>query len=261
MNAAVDNPLDLPPQTLRAIEQARSAAAYTRYRFEIARSLAFAAMGITFVGLGAFVLAGKAPLPDVVRWGIAGMGLVTAWSGVILIYWFIITWVRSGRQGSLRSPFGNPLCAGSWRARLIALAVCLLFVFGEASLLNLLRGRVPDAVYYGILIWGTRLCAALGVGFYIYRYTRVPFWEYLAYAAALTGTWGVYMFASPRLATTSPLPACCSALAMAAAVVATGSILKRQREWRQETGAMYVDGNDVDSNGIDSDGVATETLS
>jgi hypothetical protein len=180
---------------------------------------------------------------------------------VILVYWFIITWVRSGRQGSLRSPFGHPKYAGSWRARLIALAVCLSFVFGEAVLLNLLRGRVPDAVYYGILIWGTRLCAAMGVGFYVYRYTRVPFWEYLVYAAALTGTWGVYMFASPRLATTSPLPACGAALAIVGAVIATGSILKRQRQWRQETGALNVDGDGVGSGGIDSEGVAAETLS
>src|SRR4051812_1280491 len=179
MDATSEQPLEIPTHTLVAFNNARRAALRTRQTVEVSRAPLLAGLGLTFISLGSFIIAIDASLPDWARWAIAGTALVVSWCGVVLAYSFVWTWLRQGRWGGKQSPFSDPFPPHSNRKRFGVMAAIFLFLLFESIGWQALKGRVPESVYFGVMIWGSRLAVMMGVAFFVYRFLRSGFWEYL----------------------------------------------------------------------------------
>lgn len=237
MESTADVPLDLPPRTRQAIDQAQRAARQTRQTLDAARAPLWAGMGLSFVGLGAFVVACDSSSPEWAKSSVMIIGLLLAMTGVVLSYAFLIgTWVRGGWHGSSANSFSDKLIPQGRRVPLLWIIVFLVVIV-EFSIFSLAKGRIPDAIYYGLLVWGTR-CFVVGfVAFFSYRMIIAGSWEYLGFAIGLAGTWGVYIF----FRTSSPAPMFLAICSVFVAVVAALSLIRRRQHWLRNVGQSAAD--------------------
>lgn len=191
-----------------------------------------AGFGLTAIGLGSFIIAIDASIADWAKYAVAGPALVLSLCGNVLIYYFAWTWLRQGRCGGKQSPFSDAFPGRSTGRRFGFLAIIVLFLLLESIGWQALKGRVPESLYYGVMIWGTRL-TLLGVSaFFVHRSLGSGFWEYLVFAAGIVATGGLYIFVPNRqLNAVSPAPVLLAVLSMLAAIVAAASLLKRWRRW------------------------------
>jgi hypothetical protein len=232
MDGTPEQPLEIPTHTLVAFHNARRAALRTRQTVEVSRAPLLAGLGLTFISLGSFIIAIDASLPDWARWAIAGPALVESWCGVVLTYAFVWTWLRQGRWGGRRSPFSDPFAPHSSRNRFGVIAAIFFFVLLESIGWQALKAHVPDGVYFGVMIWGTRLAVLMGAAFFVNRYLRSGFWEYLIFAAGILATAGLYIFVPHhQLNLIALVPAFLSVLSMLTATVAAESLHRRWRQW------------------------------
>lgn len=232
MDAFSDQPLEIPTHTLLAFDNARRAALRTRQTVEVSRAPLLAGFGLTAIGLGSFIIAIDAPLADWAKCAVAGPALLLSLGGNVPIYYFAWTWLRQGRWGGQQSPFSDAFPGRSTGRRFGFLAIIILFLLLESIGWQALKARVPESLYYGAMIWGTRL-TILGVSaFYVHRSLRSGFWEYLVFAAGFVATGGLYIFVPNRqLNAVSPAPVLLAVLSMLAAIVAAASLFKRWRCW------------------------------
>src|SRR3954451_1958163 len=157
MDATSEQPLEIPTHTLIAFDKARRAALRTRQTVEVSRAPLLAGFGLTVIGLGSFIVGIDAPLADWARFAVAGPALLLSLCGNGLVYYFAWTWLRQARWGGQRSPFSDPFARYSSRQRFGLFAIIFLFVFLESIGWRALKGRIPESVYYGQMIWGSRL--------------------------------------------------------------------------------------------------------
>ena len=229
MNASSDSPLDLPVHTLDAIDKARNAAQRARQTVEVSFALVLAGAASAFVGLGGFILVAHASLPDWAQWS----ALLFCWSGILLMYFCLWAWLRRGRWGGRHSPLGDASTPLSNRRRFGSFAIGFSVMLLSTIVIQLLRGRIPDGLYYGVLTWISRLWVLGGLAFYVRRFVRSGFWEHLVFAAGIAGTWGLilFFFPLPQPGIISPAPAYIAAVSMLTTLVAAASLIGRWRRW------------------------------
>jgi hypothetical protein len=221
MSDVSDHPLDIPRGTLAAINNARNAAWRARRYVEASRADAVVGIALDFVGLGAL----HADIP----WWLNGPALLLALTGVFLTYRFLWRYLRGGRPCAVRD--ADKDCHQAQPGRLvIRFLISMAFVISGSVAFNVSRPLLGDDWYYGIMVWNLRLCVTGGIVFFIYRFMRVTFWEYLAFAVAIAGTCGLYVAAPSLLRTLSAgdkkfILSASLVLAASAAV----SLIKRRR--------------------------------
>lgn len=227
MESTSDVPLVDPSRTVLAMNQARHAARQTRQTLDVARAPLWAGLGLSFAGLGAFTVACDSSSPEWAKWSLMIFGLLLAMTGVVLSYAFLIgTWVRGGWHGLRVGSFSDQLIPQGRRIPLVWI-IFVVVVIVEFSIFSLAKGRIPDAMYYGFLIWGTR-CFVVGfVAFFSYRTIAAGAWEYLGFAIGMAGTWGIYIF----FRTNSPAPMFLAIPSIFVAMAAAVSLMRRRHHW------------------------------
>lgn len=232
MDVASEQPLEIPTHTLVAFDNARRAALRTRQTVELSRAPLLAGFGLTAIGLGSFIIGIDGPLADWAKIAVTGPALLLSLGGNALACYFLWTWLRQGRWGGQHSPFSDPFARRSSRQRFGLFAIIFSFVFLESIAWHVLKGHLPESVYYGAMIWGTRL-AIVGISaFFVHRSLRSGFWEYLVFAAGFAATGGLYIFVPHRqLSMVSPAPVLLALFSMLAAVAAAASLYRRWRRW------------------------------
>jgi hypothetical protein len=232
MDATSEQPLEIPAHTLVAFENARRAALRTRQTVEVSRAPLLAGFGLTAIGLGSFIIGIDSPLADWAKFAVAGPALLLSLGGNALVYYFLWTWLRQGRWGGPRSPFSDPFAPHSSRRRFGLFAIIVLFVSLESIGWHALKGRGPDSVYYGQMIWGSRL-AIFGISaFFVHRSLRSGFWEYSVFAAGVAATGGLYIFIPHRqLSIVSPAPLLLALVSILTAIAAAASLHRRWHHW------------------------------
>ncbi len=234
MAATPDQPLELPTRTLVAFDNARHAALHARQSIELSRAPLLAGLGVAAIGIGSFIIATDASLAGWAKWTVAGLALLISWGGVGLTYYFLWTWLRRGRLGGRQSPFSDACAQHGSRRRFGFLAIAFSFVLFEFIGWQALKGHVPESVCYGVMIWGTRLAILAGSVFFVNRFLRSGFWEYLVFAAGIVATGGLYIFVpNYQLNRVSPAPILLAVLSMLAAIAAAALLVRRWRRWAQ----------------------------
>ncbi len=228
---AADEPLDVPARTLAAVEHAQQAAHRTRQSLELSLARVTAGAGLGAVGVGSFSLLVHAPLVDWARWTGMIAALLLSCSGVVLVWVDVWNTLRSGRRGGQQSPFANNMIRLSRWQRLAFFGFCMAIVVGEQFLLR--REWLGDDLYYGIVLWCSRLAVIGAAGFFIYRFARSGLWQYLVLAGGVLATAGLYFVVPPGQQSLWPALSGVAAVAMVAALVAAGSLLVRGRRLAQ----------------------------
>jgi hypothetical protein len=195
---------------------------------------------LTAVGLGSSIVGIDAPLADWAKFAVAGPALLVSLCGNALLYYFAWAWLRKGRWGGQRSPFSDPFARHSSRQRFGFFAIIVLFLFLESIGWHALKGRVPESVYYGVMIWGTRLAIVGITAFFVHRSLRSGFWEYSVFAAGVAATGGLYIFVPhSQLSMVSPAPVLLALFSMLTAIAAAASLFRRWRQWTLSSASAH----------------------